>query len=245
MGTEYYGCGDGGCIVQKPRGMHTNGGCDCLSDIRNPDTRVRLRKGIHAIRTERDAAIARAEQAERERDVAYERGRADGIMGALTADDSCFAMSEEDMAADLGLETLDLSALREERDQARAELAGAHETKRRAFAEAVQAGVALAEARAELAAAEDAARDVCLALGVATFGSSYLADLRLAAGKANEARAEVERLRLPADVVQVIREALRHADLEQWNGDYEAKTPAEVALAAIDAAYGKAVESNV
>lgn len=24
------GCGDGNCVVKKPRGMHTNGGCRCL-----------------------------------------------------------------------------------------------------------------------------------------------------------------------------------------------------------------------
>lgn len=26
------GCGNGGCIVLKPRGMHTNGGCKCSTD---------------------------------------------------------------------------------------------------------------------------------------------------------------------------------------------------------------------
>lgn len=25
-------CGDGNCIVLKPKGMHTNGGCRCSSD---------------------------------------------------------------------------------------------------------------------------------------------------------------------------------------------------------------------
>ena len=23
------GCGDGGCLVEKPKGMHTNSGCKC------------------------------------------------------------------------------------------------------------------------------------------------------------------------------------------------------------------------
>ena len=23
------GCGDGGCIISPPKGMHTNGGCKC------------------------------------------------------------------------------------------------------------------------------------------------------------------------------------------------------------------------
>lgn len=26
------GCGDGGCVVVKPIGMHTNGGCRCMRD---------------------------------------------------------------------------------------------------------------------------------------------------------------------------------------------------------------------
>jgi len=26
---EMGGCGDGNCIIVKPRGMHTNGGCRC------------------------------------------------------------------------------------------------------------------------------------------------------------------------------------------------------------------------
>ena len=25
-------CGDGGCLVLKPQGMHTNGGCRCFED---------------------------------------------------------------------------------------------------------------------------------------------------------------------------------------------------------------------
>ena len=24
-----YGCSDGGCVIHKPTGMHTNGGCHC------------------------------------------------------------------------------------------------------------------------------------------------------------------------------------------------------------------------
>lgn len=27
--AEIGGCGDGGCIIVKPKGMHTNGGCRC------------------------------------------------------------------------------------------------------------------------------------------------------------------------------------------------------------------------
>lgn len=28
------GCHDGYCVVRKPKGMHTNGGCTCLEDLR-------------------------------------------------------------------------------------------------------------------------------------------------------------------------------------------------------------------
>ena len=28
------GCHDGYCVVRKPKGMHTNGGCNCLEDLR-------------------------------------------------------------------------------------------------------------------------------------------------------------------------------------------------------------------
>ncbi len=27
------GCTDGGCIIKKPKGMHTNGGCRCAREI--------------------------------------------------------------------------------------------------------------------------------------------------------------------------------------------------------------------
>jgi len=26
------GCSDGNCVIHKPKGMHTNGGCRCASD---------------------------------------------------------------------------------------------------------------------------------------------------------------------------------------------------------------------
>jgi hypothetical protein len=27
------GCGDGGCVIVKPKGMHTNGGCHCVRNL--------------------------------------------------------------------------------------------------------------------------------------------------------------------------------------------------------------------
>jgi len=28
------GCGDGNCVIERPKGQHTNGGCRCYSDRR-------------------------------------------------------------------------------------------------------------------------------------------------------------------------------------------------------------------
>ncbi len=44
-----YGCGDGGCVMGHPGGMHTNGGCNCLTDLR-PAERVKVRMGIMELR---------------------------------------------------------------------------------------------------------------------------------------------------------------------------------------------------
>lgn len=30
--TAIGGCGDGNCLVERPRGQHTNGGCRCYFD---------------------------------------------------------------------------------------------------------------------------------------------------------------------------------------------------------------------
>lgn len=39
------GCTDGGCQVVMPKGMHTNGGCKCLSD------HLTARRVVHAYKT--------------------------------------------------------------------------------------------------------------------------------------------------------------------------------------------------
>lgn len=53
---EYLGCGDGGCVVERPKGMHTNGGCRCLMSL-HPDERVRVRASFKRLRS----ALAKAE----------------------------------------------------------------------------------------------------------------------------------------------------------------------------------------
>jgi hypothetical protein len=55
MEREYLGCGDGGCVVEKPRGMHTNGGCHCLMALDMGD-RVRVMKRLRALRRVEAAA---------------------------------------------------------------------------------------------------------------------------------------------------------------------------------------------
>lgn len=34
------GCGDGNCLVVRPKGMHTNGGCRCLREDKYKAERV-------------------------------------------------------------------------------------------------------------------------------------------------------------------------------------------------------------
>lgn len=46
-----WGCSDGYCVFRGPaKGMHTNGGCHCLNEIRNPSIRARLRAVLRAAR---------------------------------------------------------------------------------------------------------------------------------------------------------------------------------------------------
>jgi hypothetical protein len=44
------GCGDGGCIIQRPLGQHTNGGCHCLEGIRDPGAHMKVFKALHRYR---------------------------------------------------------------------------------------------------------------------------------------------------------------------------------------------------
>ena len=61
---EYLGCGDGGCVVERPKGMHTNGGCRCLMSL-HPDERVRVRASFKRLRSA-------LERATRERDESFD-----------------------------------------------------------------------------------------------------------------------------------------------------------------------------
>ena len=52
MNTKgYLGCGDGGCVVERPTGMHTNGGCRCLQEL-PPNKRLRVRLMLERLRKE-------------------------------------------------------------------------------------------------------------------------------------------------------------------------------------------------
>lgn len=53
------GCHDGYCVIRKPKGQHTNGGCTCLEDLRLHE---RSRIG-HLLRSAQDMA-ARIEELE-------------------------------------------------------------------------------------------------------------------------------------------------------------------------------------
>lgn len=57
---EYQGCTDGGCIFGHPGGMHTNGGCHCL-----PNMRLLTYDEYHAIRRKIIATGKQARAAQR------------------------------------------------------------------------------------------------------------------------------------------------------------------------------------
>lgn len=63
-------CSDGGCIIRKPRGMQTNGGCGCLKELRWPGSDggplKSLLTAVRIIRLMRDE-IARLESELRRR----------------------------------------------------------------------------------------------------------------------------------------------------------------------------------
>jgi hypothetical protein len=62
------GCGDGNCVIQPPKGMHTNGGCKCakyfITDVLDgyidpnmaylPLIRAFIKKGIEIRRLEKE-----------------------------------------------------------------------------------------------------------------------------------------------------------------------------------------------
>lgn len=55
-------CGDGGCVLLvpgQPVGMHGNAGCRCLTRpaMEDPNTRVRVRKGIRYLARWAGAAV--------------------------------------------------------------------------------------------------------------------------------------------------------------------------------------------
>ena len=50
MKQNPHACSDGACVLLvpgAPKGQITNGGCRCLPNHMDPDTRVRVRKGIY------------------------------------------------------------------------------------------------------------------------------------------------------------------------------------------------------
>lgn len=64
--SELRGCSDGGCIIRKPEGMHTNGGCGCERELRQALGLQDSRRFIHALR-------------ERQREVAELRGALESV----------------------------------------------------------------------------------------------------------------------------------------------------------------------
>ena len=51
-------CSDHGCVVSKPKGMGTNGGCRCIPRESTPDGRGRIRKVLTLRQQQADALVA-------------------------------------------------------------------------------------------------------------------------------------------------------------------------------------------
>ncbi len=49
--SELIGCGDNSCLIAKPKGMATNGGCRCFNGMRQAD-RIWVQKTILALQQE-------------------------------------------------------------------------------------------------------------------------------------------------------------------------------------------------
>lgn len=62
--TGIYGCTDGNCIIKRPTGMHTNGGCQCEKTLRRlhrtEEERVLIAKVVAVLRArvERPARLS-------------------------------------------------------------------------------------------------------------------------------------------------------------------------------------------
>ena len=63
MAEKYIGCGDSSCVIEKPKGMATNGGCRCFTARGDFDTKHR-----HRLQRSHYRMLARIEQLEKERD---------------------------------------------------------------------------------------------------------------------------------------------------------------------------------
>lgn len=82
-----YGCGDNSCVVHKPHGMATNGGCQCLKALSFEERRAFLR-ALNTIRADAVTLLRRLEgktRLERVRAVLDEALRRDTISGGTHA----------------------------------------------------------------------------------------------------------------------------------------------------------------
>jgi hypothetical protein len=60
LAEQVGGCGDGGCVILRPAGQHTNGGCRCPRDLdagQMMRLRALLRKGQYLAQTVIQTAI--------------------------------------------------------------------------------------------------------------------------------------------------------------------------------------------
>lgn len=47
------GCGDNSCLIQRPKGQATNGGCRCFDNITDRNERLKLKRAFLLTRTQK------------------------------------------------------------------------------------------------------------------------------------------------------------------------------------------------
>lgn len=65
------GCSDGNCVIRRPVGQHTNGGCQCLKMLRYPEGQTEFRDQMALVRAVVEAAVSfwKSDKGDRKREM--------------------------------------------------------------------------------------------------------------------------------------------------------------------------------
>ena len=100
------GCSDGGCVIQRPKGQHTNGGCRCSDDRirmrRFAQRAAYFREKVRAEINAPEAATQLQALAARVKVLEAENERLRGHLASIIADPDCCAASKAVARAALG-----------------------------------------------------------------------------------------------------------------------------------------------